>query len=64
MKFESDLAIIDTEDKIKLILDYMHQTLIYESCSWLFIGLKREEWIIPKKGTGSKLFYYDLYASV
>ena len=51
-KHGGDLAIIDTEEKIRLILDYVHHNKMYDTCSWLFIGLRKEEWVFPTTGTG------------
>ena len=45
--FGGDLAIIDTDDKMKFIMDYLQNYLIYDTCSWLFIGLRKEDWLLP-----------------
>ena len=58
-----DLAIIDTNDKIEMIVGYLKSEDIYDSCSSIYIGLRNEEWHIPIKGCSQlklTLFIYIL----
>ena len=51
-KLGGDLAIIDTQIKINTILEYVTHRGLFDKCGWLFVGLRKEEWVIRKAGVG------------
>ena len=48
-----DLAIMDTQNKINTVLEYVAHRGLYDKCGWLFIGLRKEEWMADTSDGGN-----------